>query len=65
LSPFPFVLALGQDDNERIMGAKLRDYAMEVQWNTELGSPAASEHVAVTSSSLTVRPASSHSVGAV
>ena len=24
LSPFPFVLALGQDDNERIMGAKLR-----------------------------------------
>ena len=25
LSPFPFVLQLGQDDNERIMGANLRD----------------------------------------
>ena len=25
LSPFPFALALGQDDNERIMGAKLHD----------------------------------------
>jgi 2-polyprenyl-6-methoxyphenol hydroxylase-like FAD-dependent oxidoreductase len=36
LSPFPFVLALGQDDNERIMGEKLRDYGMAVQWNTEL-----------------------------
>ena len=23
LSPFPFVLTLGQDDNERIMGANL------------------------------------------
>jgi 2-polyprenyl-6-methoxyphenol hydroxylase-like FAD-dependent oxidoreductase len=36
LSPFPFVLALGQDDNERIMGAKLRELGIEVQWNTEL-----------------------------
>jgi 2-polyprenyl-6-methoxyphenol hydroxylase-like FAD-dependent oxidoreductase len=36
LSPFPFVLILGQDDNERIMGAKLRDWGMDVQWNTEL-----------------------------
>ena len=36
LSPFPFVLQLGQDDNERIMGAKLRDYGIDVQWNTEL-----------------------------
>ncbi len=25
MSPFPFVLMLGQDDNERIMGAKLRE----------------------------------------
>ena len=49
LSPFPFVLALGQDDNERIMGAKLRDYGVEVQWNTELvGLEQQSEHVAVT-----------------
>ena len=36
LSPFPFVLALGQDDNERIMGAKLHGYGVDVQWNTEL-----------------------------
>ena len=36
LSPFPFVLMLGQDDNERIMGAKLRDHGVDVQWNTEL-----------------------------
>ena len=36
MSPFPFVLMLGQDDNERIMGEKLRDYGMAVQWNTEL-----------------------------
>jgi 2-polyprenyl-6-methoxyphenol hydroxylase-like FAD-dependent oxidoreductase len=36
LSPFPFVLALGQDDNERIMGAKLQELGVDVQWNTEL-----------------------------
>src|ERR1700752_5059599 len=28
LSPFPFVLMLGQDDNELIMGDKLRDYGV-------------------------------------
>lgn len=36
LSPYPFVLMLGQDDNERIMGAKLREWDVAVQWNTEL-----------------------------
>lgn len=36
LSPYPFVLMLGQDDNERILGAKLRDWGVAVQWNTEL-----------------------------
>jgi 2-polyprenyl-6-methoxyphenol hydroxylase-like FAD-dependent oxidoreductase len=36
LSPFPFVLMLGQDDNERILGEKLRDWGIAVQWNTEL-----------------------------
>ncbi len=35
-SPFPFVLMLGQDDNERIMGEKLQDLGVAVQWNTEL-----------------------------
>ncbi len=36
LSPFPYVLMLGQDDNEHIMGAKLNELGVEVQWNTEL-----------------------------
>src|SRR5687768_10146254 len=36
LSPFPYLLILGQDDNERIMGAKLSELGVEVQWNTEL-----------------------------
>ena len=35
-SPYPFVLMLGQDDNERIMGEKLRELGIAVQWNTEL-----------------------------
>src|SRR3989441_13034035 len=35
-TPYPFILILGQDDNERIMGDKLRDWGMSVQWNTEL-----------------------------
>ena len=38
LSPYPFVLILGQDDNERIMGDRLRDWSMSVQWNTELAA---------------------------
>jgi 2-polyprenyl-6-methoxyphenol hydroxylase-like FAD-dependent oxidoreductase len=36
VSPFPFVLMLGQDENERIMGEHLRQWDMAVQWNTEL-----------------------------
>jgi 2-polyprenyl-6-methoxyphenol hydroxylase-like FAD-dependent oxidoreductase len=36
LSPFPFLLILGQDDNERLLGAALRRWDMTVQWNTEL-----------------------------
>ena len=36
MSPFPFILMLGQDDNERIMGEKLRSQGVDVQWNTEL-----------------------------
>lgn len=35
-SPFPYVLILGQDDNERIMGRHLLDQGVAVQWNTEL-----------------------------
>jgi 2-polyprenyl-6-methoxyphenol hydroxylase-like FAD-dependent oxidoreductase len=33
---FPFILILGQDDNERIMGERLRDWGQAVQWNSEL-----------------------------
>jgi 2-polyprenyl-6-methoxyphenol hydroxylase-like FAD-dependent oxidoreductase len=36
ISPFPYVLMLGQDDNERIMGQHLRELGIDVQWNTEL-----------------------------
>ncbi len=36
LSPYPFILILGQDDNERIMGDRLHDWGVPVHWNTEL-----------------------------
>jgi 2-polyprenyl-6-methoxyphenol hydroxylase-like FAD-dependent oxidoreductase len=36
LTPYPFILILGQDDSERIMGDKLRDLGGSVAWNTEL-----------------------------
>lgn len=46
LSPFPFVLMLGQDDNERIMGDKLGEFGVAVQWNTELtGLAQQADHV--------------------
>jgi 2-polyprenyl-6-methoxyphenol hydroxylase-like FAD-dependent oxidoreductase len=36
ISAFPYVLMLGQDDNERIMGEHLHRWNLGVQWNTEL-----------------------------
>ena len=36
LTPYPYILILGQDDNELIMGDRLRDLGTSVQWNTEL-----------------------------
>ena len=49
LTPYPFILILGQDDNERIMGDRLRDWGMSVQWNTELiGLEQQPSHVAAT-----------------
>jgi 2-polyprenyl-6-methoxyphenol hydroxylase-like FAD-dependent oxidoreductase len=46
LSAFPYVLALGQDDNERIMGEKLGEHGVAVQWSTELtGFTQHSSHV--------------------
>src|SRR5688572_19282724 len=35
-TPYPYILILGQDDNERIMGEKLDDLGVSVEWNTEL-----------------------------
>jgi 2-polyprenyl-6-methoxyphenol hydroxylase-like FAD-dependent oxidoreductase len=36
VTPYPFVLVLGQDDNERIMGDRLRELGSSVQWGSEL-----------------------------
>src|SRR3954467_9449433 len=36
ITPYPFILILGQDDNERIMGEKLAELGTAVAWNTEL-----------------------------
>src|SRR2546428_12902328 len=36
LSPYPFLLILGQDDNERLLGDALGARGMAVQWDTEL-----------------------------
>ncbi|HVJ73163.1 MAG TPA: FAD-dependent monooxygenase, partial [Casimicrobiaceae bacterium] len=36
LTPYPFIFILGQDDNERLLGERLRDRGVVVQWNTEL-----------------------------
>ena len=35
-TPYPFILILGQDDNERIMGERLATFDMPIRWNTEL-----------------------------
>ena len=44
LSPYPFLLILGQDDNERLLGDALREQGMAVQWNTELVGLAQESH---------------------
>jgi 2-polyprenyl-6-methoxyphenol hydroxylase-like FAD-dependent oxidoreductase len=36
LTRFPFVFILGQDDNEKLLGERLRELGGVVQWNTEL-----------------------------
>jgi 2-polyprenyl-6-methoxyphenol hydroxylase-like FAD-dependent oxidoreductase len=36
LTRFPFVFILGQDDNEMLLGERLRGFGGDVQWNTEL-----------------------------
>lgn len=36
LSPYPFLLILGQDDNERLLGNSLRENGINVDWGCEL-----------------------------
>jgi len=49
LSPYPFILILGQDDNERLLGEALRNWGLSVQWNTELvGLTQEADHVIAT-----------------
>lgn len=36
LSAFPFMLMLGQDENEAILGGQLAQWGIDVRWNTEL-----------------------------
>jgi len=49
VSPYPYILILGQDDNERIMGERLRDWGVSVTWNTALtGIEQKPDHVVAT-----------------
>jgi 2-polyprenyl-6-methoxyphenol hydroxylase-like FAD-dependent oxidoreductase len=49
ISPFPYVLMLGQDDNERILGERLRQDGVAIAWNTELtGLAQKADHVEMT-----------------
>jgi 2-polyprenyl-6-methoxyphenol hydroxylase-like FAD-dependent oxidoreductase len=36
VTPFPYILILGQDDNERILGENLGRLGVPIRWNTEL-----------------------------
>jgi len=36
VTPYPFLLVLGQDDNELIMGEKLQELGSTIEWNAEL-----------------------------
>jgi len=36
MSPYPFILILGQDDNEKLLGEALRKHGVGIEWNTEL-----------------------------
>src|SRR5689334_1915419 len=36
ITPYPYILVLGQDDNERLLGEKLKEFGGSVLWDTEL-----------------------------
>jgi len=49
VSPYPYLLVLGQDDNERLLGDALRARGLGVEWNTELvGLAQDTDHVMAT-----------------
>ena len=49
LSPYPFLLILGQDDNEKLLGELLRKRNVDIGWNTELtGLTQQNDHVITT-----------------
>jgi len=49
VTPYPYILVLGQDANEQILGRRLQDWGLSVTWNTELVSlEQRGDHVAVT-----------------
>jgi 2-polyprenyl-6-methoxyphenol hydroxylase-like FAD-dependent oxidoreductase len=49
VTPYPYVFILGQDDNEVILGERLRDWGVDIQWNTELvGLEQHQDHVVAT-----------------
>src|SRR5204862_939660 len=55
VSPYPYLLVLGQDDNERLLGDALRARGLAVQWNTELAGLAQdTDHVTATLKNLDV-----------
>jgi 2-polyprenyl-6-methoxyphenol hydroxylase-like FAD-dependent oxidoreductase len=49
VTPYPYILVLGQDDNELLLGRKLAELGGRVEWNTELvGLRQEAEHAAAT-----------------
>jgi 2-polyprenyl-6-methoxyphenol hydroxylase-like FAD-dependent oxidoreductase len=36
LSPYPYILVLGQDENERLLGKRLNEFGVDVHWQAEL-----------------------------
>ena len=49
VSPYPYLLVLGQDDNERLLGDALRARGFAVEWSTELvGLAQDTDHVTAT-----------------
>ncbi len=61
LSPYPFLLILGQDDNERLLGDPLRNWGLAVQRRTELVALAHAGEVEVGQTAGLLREWAAHS----